>query len=153
MLQSDQFSIKGEKFLRESPFGALQRGLAVLLRQSREPFLEGIFHRVLLAGEQQKVAASRDVRIHPGDRLAVRRGQTRPGQPYTKNGSVFGNREKLLPARRRGYYREYTVRTPGARDRGARRIVAGAGNSGDVRSSGEYYYSDDHYNSFRRIRE
>ena len=71
--------------------------------------------------------------------------------PYARDGSVFGNREKMLPPRQRGYYREYTVRTPGARDRGARRIVAGA--SGDVRTSGEYYYSDDHYNSFRRIRE
>ena len=73
--------------------------------------------------------------------------------PYARDGSVFGNREKLLPERARGYYREYTVKTPGARDRGARRIVAGAGASGDVRSSGEYYYTDDHYNSFRRIRE
>ena len=63
---------------------------------------------------------------------------------YARDGSVFGNREKTLPLRRRGYYREYTVPTPGARDRGARRIVAGAG---------EYYYTDDHYNSFRRIRE
>jgi len=65
--------------------------------------------------------------------------------PYARDNSVFGNREKLLPPRSRGYYREYTVRTPGARDRGARRIVAGA--------SGEYYYTGDHYNSFRRIRE
>jgi ribonuclease T1 len=72
---------------------------------------------------------------------------------YAKDGSVFGNREKLLPPRERGYYLEYTVKTPGAHDRGARRIVAGAGDSGDVRTSGEYYYSDDHYNSFRRIRE
>jgi ribonuclease T1 len=72
---------------------------------------------------------------------------------YAKDGSVFGNREKLLPPHRRGYYREYTVETPGARGRGARRIVAGEGAAGDVRSSGEYYYSDDHYNSFRRIRE
>jgi ribonuclease T1 len=45
------------------------------------------------------------------------------------------------------------VPTPGAKDRGARRIIAGAGAGGDVRTSGEYYYSDDHYNSFRRIRE
>lgn len=64
---------------------------------------------------------------------------------YRKDGSRFGNREKLLPAKPRGYYREYTVPTPGARDRGARRIVAGRG--------GEYYYTDDHYSSFRRIRE
>jgi ribonuclease T1 len=73
--------------------------------------------------------------------------------PYAQDGGVFGNREKMLPYRQRGYYREYTVRTPGARDRGARRIIAGAGASGDVRTSGEYYYTDDHYNSFRRIHE
>lgn len=72
---------------------------------------------------------------------------------HTRDGSVFSNRERILPERARGYYREYTVPTPGARDRGARRIVAAAGRAGDVRNSGEYYYSDDHYNSFRRIRE
>ena len=65
--------------------------------------------------------------------------------PYRQDGRVFSNREKRLPARQRGYYREYTVRTPGARDRGAHRIVAGSG--------GEYYYTDDHYRSFRRILE
>jgi ribonuclease T1 len=73
--------------------------------------------------------------------------------PYAQDDSVFSNREKVLPPRQRGYYREYTVPTPGARDRGARRIVAGAGAAGDARTSGEYYYTDDHYNSFRRIRE
>lgn len=65
--------------------------------------------------------------------------------PYAQDGRTFGNREKLLPQRDRGYYREYTVRTPDARDRGARRIVAGRG--------GEYYYTADHYRSFGRIRE
>ena len=65
--------------------------------------------------------------------------------PFARDGTVFRNREGLLPARTRGYYREYTVRTPGARDRGARRIVTGKG--------GEYYYTHDHYRSFRRIRE
>ena len=69
--------------------------------------------------------------------------------PYDKDGTVFQNRERLLPIRPRGYYTEYTVRTPGARNRGARRIVAG----GDPQTSGEYYYTEDHYNSFRRIRE
>ena len=63
--------------------------------------------------------------------------------PYARDGVVFNNREGLLPKRNRGHYREYTVKTPGARDRGARRIVAGA--------SGELYYTDDHYRSFRRI--
>ena len=75
----------------------------------------------------------------------------RAGGPFpypAKDGSVFGNREKRLPLKERGYYREYTVPTPGARDRGARRIVAG----GDVKSPAEYWYTDDHYNSFRRIR-
>ena len=65
--------------------------------------------------------------------------------PYAKDGSVFGNREGLLPKQPRGYYREYTVKTPGERTRGARRIVAGRG--------GELYYTEDHYNRFRRIRE
>jgi len=65
--------------------------------------------------------------------------------PYPQDGKTFQNREKLLPKRERGYYREFTVKTPGARDRGARRIVAGRG--------GEFYYTDDHYRSFRRIIE
>jgi len=65
--------------------------------------------------------------------------------PHQQDGKTFGNREKQLPARPRGYYREYTVRTPDARDRGARRIVKGA--------NGEYYYTDDHYRTFRRILE
>lgn len=69
--------------------------------------------------------------------------------PYDKDGTRFGNREKLLPQRPADYYSEYTVKTPGERTRGARRIVAG----GDPRTSGEYYYTDDHYKSFRRIRE
>lgn len=63
--------------------------------------------------------------------------------PYERDGSVFQNRERILPDEARGYYREYTVVTPGSDDRGARRIVAGAG--------GERYYTDDHYASFRRI--
>lgn len=69
--------------------------------------------------------------------------------PYAKDGSIFGNYEKILPKQRRGYYHEYTVKTPGARNRGARRIVAG----GDPATSGEYYYTEDHYATFRRIIE
>lgn len=65
--------------------------------------------------------------------------------PYPQDGRTFGNRERRLPLREHGYYREYTVRTPGARDRGARRIVAGNG--------GEFYYTADHYRTFSRIRE
>ena len=74
--------------------------------------------------------------------------------PYArKDGSTFGNFEKRLPLKARGYYREYTVPTPGLSHRGARRIVAGQGTCGDVRCSGEYYYTGDHYKSFRRIIE
>jgi len=65
--------------------------------------------------------------------------------PYGKDGSTFGNYEKILPPRPRGHYREYTVPTPGVRHRGARRIIAG--------KMAEYYYTADHYRSFYRIRE
>lgn len=69
--------------------------------------------------------------------------------PYDKDGTVFGNRERLLPIERRGYYREYTVPTPGSRDRGARRIVCG----GPPRTPLACYYTADHYASFRKIVE
>jgi ribonuclease T1 len=65
--------------------------------------------------------------------------------PHRQDGTVFQNRERLLPDRPRGYYREYTVRTPGARDRGARRIVTG----GDPPEA--WYYTEDHYRSFRQL--
>jgi len=65
--------------------------------------------------------------------------------PYQRDGIVFGNFERQLPVKQRGYYHEYTVPTPGSRDRGTRRIVAGR--------AGEYYYTGDHYKTFRRIRE
>lgn len=69
--------------------------------------------------------------------------------PYEKDGVVFGNRERQLPREARGYYHEYTVRTPRARNRGARRIVCG----GPVRIPDVCYYTGDHYVSFRRIVE
>jgi ribonuclease T1 len=68
--------------------------------------------------------------------------------PYAKDGTVFGNRERLLPRERRGYYREYTVRTPGSRDRGARRIVCGGAQP---KAPDACYYTGDHYSSFKRI--
>ena len=67
---------------------------------------------------------------------------------YDKDGTVFGNREKFLPARQRGYYREYTVRTPGESSRGARRIVCGGQQP---RAPDACFYTDDHYGSFRQI--
>ena len=67
---------------------------------------------------------------------------------YSRDGVVFGNRERILPSMPRGYYHEYTVRTPGASDRAARRMVCGG-----PRTTPEVcYYSDDHYQSFRRVR-
>lgn len=65
--------------------------------------------------------------------------------PHRQDGSTFQNREHRLPEHERGYYREYTVETPGSDDRGARRIIAG----GDPPS--EFFYTDDHYGSFRRF--
>jgi len=73
--------------------------------------------------------------------------------PHKKDGVTFFNRERLLPSQARGYYTEYTVPTPGARNRGARRIVAGRGASGNPATSGEYWYTSDHYSSFQRIQE
>ena len=71
----------------------------------------------------------------------------RQGGPfaYPRDGVVFGNYERTLPKRPRGYYHEYTVKTPGARNRGARRIISG--------EPGEYYYTADHYKIFKRIQE
>jgi len=69
--------------------------------------------------------------------------------PYAKDGVVFGNYEGVLPRQKRGYYHEFTVKTPKARNRGARRIISG----GNPQTSGEYYYTKDHYQTFQRIRE
>ena len=89
-----------------------------------------------------EVAASE---LPPEARDTIKRIRKGGPFPYARDGAVFGNRERHLPPEKRGYYKEYTVKTPGERTRGARRIVAGAG--------GEIYYTDDHYNRFRRVRE
>ncbi|MEA2490668.1 MAG: ribonuclease, partial [Acidobacteriota bacterium] len=65
--------------------------------------------------------------------------------PYRQDGTVFGNREDLLPSQPRGYYHEYTVPTPGASNRGARRVIRG--------NNGELYYTNDHYRTFIRLDE
>jgi ribonuclease T1 len=94
------------------------------------------------AGAISEVAAS-ELPAQARDTIAlIRKGGP---FPYERDDVVFGNFEKLLPAKERGYYREFTVRTPGAKNRGARRIVAGRG--------GELYYTDDHYQTFKRIKE
>jgi len=78
-------------------------------------------------------------------------GAIKQGGPYVyaKDGVVFGNYEGVLPRQKRGYYHEFTVTTPKARNRGARRIIAG----GNPQTSGEYYYTKDHYRTFQRIKE
>ena len=73
-----------------------------------------------------------------------------PPFPTRKDGAVFGNFEGLLPGRASGYYREFTVPTPGEDDRGARRIVTGGPGYGVA--GGEFYYTGDHYQSFERVR-
>jgi len=85
----------------------------------------------------------------PAQAQAVHR-QIHAGGPFafSKDGIVFGNRERLLPIESRGYYREYTVATPGSRDRGARRIVCGGR---EPAAPSACYYTADHYNSFNRI--
>ena len=100
-------------------------------------------------GQQTGATVSQDsLQAFPAEeRQAIRDtlDRIRHGGPFVhaKDGSEFSNREGRLPAREAGYYREYTVETPGATDRGARRIVAGAG--------GDVYFTDDHYRSFVRL--
>ena len=76
--------------------------------------------------------------------------QIRAGGPfrYDRDGVIFGNRERILPPQPRGYYHEYTVQTPGSRTRGARRVICG----GPKTAPDVCFYTDDHYQSFRRIR-
>ena len=83
-----------------------------------------------------------------GERVLGLIGQGGPFR-YSQDGAVFGNRERILPRQPRGYYREYTVPTPGEQDRGARRIVCGGQ---PVTRIAECYYTADHYATFRRIR-
>lgn len=98
------------------------------------------------AGAANVVAESSLPREAQQTLAAIRRGGP---YAYAKDGVVFGNYEKRLPKQRRGYYHEYTVRTPGVRNRGARRIICG----GNQQAARECYYTDDHYNTFRRIEE
>ncbi len=101
------------------------------------------------AREQAPLAAPIQLSELPAQAQAVDRA-IRSGGPfaYPKDGIVFANRERILPPQRRGFYREYTVATPGARDRGARRIVCGGREPSAPEAC---YYSNDHYATFHRI--
>lgn len=99
-----------------------------------------------MAGHLGTVAESQLPRAAQRTLATIRRGGP---FPYAKDGVIFGNYEKRLPRRPRGYYHEYTVPTRGAHNRGARRIVCG----GDQRAARDCYYTGDHYNSFQFIEE
>ncbi|MDO9314160.1 MAG: ribonuclease domain-containing protein [Burkholderiaceae bacterium] len=105
---------------------------------ARDSHQEGVGERSVVALEQLPGEARKTHRlIHSGGPF-----------PYSKDGTVFANRERLLPAHTRGYYREYTVPTPGSRDRGARRIICGGLR---LVAPEACFYSGDHYASFGRI--
>jgi ribonuclease T1 len=118
---------------------AAWRGFAAALHAVARFAWDGLAAARAPAGIPEIAAAELPREAHQTLALIERGGP----YPHERDGAVFGNFERLLPPRERGYYREYTVATPGIRHRGARRIVAGKG--------GERYYTDDHYRSFRRI--
>jgi ribonuclease T1 len=109
----------------------------------------GGFDELALARPRANTVAEVALDELPSQARAVY-SRIRAGGPfrYDRDGVVFGNRERLLPERPRGYYHEYTVPTPGARTRGAQRIVCG----GPSTAPEVCFYTDDHYRSFRRIR-
>ena len=91
------------------------------------------------------VIAAADLPIEGRQTLAlIRKGGP---YPYAKDGSMFSNRERILPKQSHGFYREYTVKTPGERDRGARRIICGG------KQQLTCYYTADHYASFKVVKE
>lgn len=124
---------------RRSRLGAALLTAAVLLALGAAALLQG--QGAAPEPLPEMAAAELPPEAHATIRLIKRDGP----YPYERDGTVFHNYEKRLPSRETGYYREYTVRTPGLASRGARRIVAGG--------SGELYYTEDHYRSFKRIRE
>ena len=106
------------------------------LVQAKGPFAGGALPTIEL---KQLPAQGRDVMV-----LIAQGGPFK----YDKDGTVFGNRERILPPEKRGFYREYTVKTPGERSRGARRIVCGGLQP---TAPDACFYTDDHYSSFRKI--
>lgn len=83
--------------------------------------------------------------LPPEARETLRLIDTNGPFPYKRDGITFQNRERRLPGQENGYYREYTVTTPGSKDRGARRIISGG------KPPVEFYYTDDHYKTFSLI--
>ena len=126
--------------------GNLRRGLALLFgllmaTSNALAFDNGHYPK----SERATISTIAAAQLPPEARTTLKLIEQGGPFPYRKDGVVFGNRETKLPKQRYGYYHEYTVKTPGARNRGARRIISGGTH--------EYYYSDDHYRSFKRILE
>jgi len=105
----------------------------------------GLFSAPEAAAREPAIPAIGVAALPPEAQKTIERIRAGGPFPYERDGAVFLNLERLLPPRERGYYHEYTVATPRVKHRGARRIVAGRG--------GELYYTDDHYRSFKRVRE
>ena len=112
--------------------------LLCVLAQFTPPFLGAV-------GKQRSIATVDATQLPNEARQTIALIKKGGPYPYKKDGSVFGNFERLLPLHERGYYKEFTVPSRVSRDRGARRII--------LWKAGELYYTDDHYESFRRIRE
>nr|WP_298288237.1 ribonuclease domain-containing protein [Thiomonas sp.] len=125
-------------------FGSSAGGWPIPAAQARETA-----HRADHERQQHSLPTVAVAELPPQARDVLRR--IHAGGPFDgpKDGVVFGNYERLLPSKPRGFYREYTVPTPGARNRGARRIVCG----GAAHYPEVCYYTHDHYASFRRIVE
>ena len=132
--------------LRTAALRVAQSLLTVSLAVTALSQADGVQARGLFSGQSATTIAVADLPRQGQQtyRLILQGGPF----PYDKDGTVFGNRERLLPRERRGYYREYTVETPGARSRGARRIVCGGVR---VTIPDVCYYTSDHYSSFRMI--
>ncbi len=120
---------------------------ALWLQRDREPAVEGSTPTAVAVGTAgNRAPASAWPAFLPKEaRPVLRRIADGGPHPYRQDGSVFQNREGRLPSQPRGYYREYTVETPGLGHRGTRRIVTGG------QPPAVYYYTDDHYDSFRRF--
>lgn len=129
---------------RPAPWSGLRK-LSVTVSLVLASSLAGMVQAKGVAADETVALAALPVEAQATHRLILAGGPF----PYSKDGTAFGNRERLLPAKVRGYYREYTVPTKGARNRGARRLVCG----GQAPTKPEAcFYSDDHYASFKRVR-
>jgi ribonuclease T1 len=131
-------------FGRNRPFGAFLWALLLATGVSLAPVTAGYAKGPLSDTQEVVSVAALPQKAQTVYALILQGGPFE----FDKDGTVFGNRERLLPLQRRGYYREYTVKTSAERNRGSKRIVCGGHQP---RQPVACYYTDDHYNSFRRV--